>query len=371
MRYSDVVPALTSDTADLADLAPAGATDLAVDVHRAHRHDEDPDGHLHALTRAGQEADTPASRWAAVVASWLLGKRSMHTRDAYGRDAKAWTDWLAERGRTPWEADRDDATAWVAHLRRTSAPRSAARRTAAAASLHHHACLQDPALVAECDPFIAVERPRPDEADDDPGRVVTRALHELHPDASAADPDQVAIGRDVEALRRIQDAAWAMGEDHGLTVALLIRGARAGEVGGIVATDVEQAGRDVRVVVTRKGGRRERVEVTGRAAGLLVQRAADRPDGTLLSTPTGAPFTRHTVTRTVARAARAAGIDGKVTPHTLRATTATLLIMDGTANLAHVQAMLGHSQPSTTLMYGRRRTAREAVSALDRLIGTD
>ncbi|MBQ2637645.1 tyrosine-type recombinase/integrase, partial [Candidatus Saccharibacteria bacterium] len=61
-------------------------------------------------------------------------------------------------------------------------------------------------------------------------------------------------------------------------------------------------------------------------------------------------LTARSVQRIIEKRAKAAGITKHVTPHTLRHSFATDLLMNG-ADIRSVQAMLGHSNISTTQIY--------------------
>ncbi len=69
-----------------------------------------------------------------------------------------------------------------------------------------------------------------------------------------------------------------------------------------------------------------------------------------LSEGKDAPLTSRSIERLVTRYARLAGIMKKVTPHTMRHSYATDLLMNG-ADIRSVQAMLGHSSITTTQVY--------------------
>jgi site-specific recombinase XerD len=72
--------------------------------------------------------------------------------------------------------------------------------------------------------------------------------------------------------------------------------------------------------------------------------------------------------RIVVEAARAADIDKRVGPHTLRHSFATHLLEDG-VDIRVIQALLGHAKLENTAFYTKvaTRTVRTVTSPLDKL----
>jgi integrase/recombinase XerD len=66
--------------------------------------------------------------------------------------------------------------------------------------------------------------------------------------------------------------------------------------------------------------------------------------------PQGAKLTRQAVWLMTRKYAKAAGIDGEVTPHTLRHSRAAHML-DGGEDVRRVQEWLGHANLATTQMY--------------------
>jgi site-specific recombinase XerD len=96
---------------------------------------------------------------------------------------------------------------------------------------------------------------------------------------------------------------------------------------------------------------------------------AARPEDLLFPTRcTGRPITDSTVQRVCIQARKDAGIDKRISPHTLRHSFATHLLEAGT-DLRVIQVLLGHSSPKTTAIYTHVSTALigKVVSPLDAL----
>ena len=119
------------------------------------------------------------------------------------------------------------------------------------------------------------------------------------------------------------------------------------------------------LTVVGKGGK-ERVVPIGRAAraALTAYLEEERPrllrgraTAVVFVRPGGLPISRQAVWKLIKRRATAAGLRGRVSPHTLRHSFATDLLHGG-ADLRVVQTLLGHADVGTTQIYTHVEPAR-------------
>ncbi len=133
-------------------------------------------------------------------------------------------------------------------------------------------------------------------------------------------------------------------------------GLRASETIGLEVTDVDMR----RGFVRAQGkGSKERIVPLGTQAIAAIQRylrsgrqelIGMKIEKKLFVNFRGGPLTRQGLYKIIQRHARSAGLEGKMSPHTLRHTFATHLL-NGGCDLRSVQEMLGHADISTTQMY--------------------
>src|SRR5690606_36790778 len=134
-------------------------------------------------------------------------------------------------------------------------------------------------------------------------------------------------------------------------------GVRVSELTGLRVRDVDI---DEGLALVLGKGNKERLVPVGRAAlrVLITYLRETRPvllrgrstDGAVFLNHRGRPLTRMGVWKILRKHVDRAGIRKRVTPHTLRHSFATHLI-EGGADLAAVQEMLGHADISTTQIY--------------------
>jgi integrase/recombinase XerC len=151
-------------------------------------------------------------------------------------------------------------------------------------------------------------------------------------------------GEDLLALR-----------DRALLETLYSCGLRVGELTGLDVAGVDLAQRLVRVLGK---GRKERLVPLGRKAAealnhYLEARGWPPPDAPLFLNHRGGRLTPRSVERNLKKQLLQAGILKDATPHSLRHSFATHLLVEGGADLRAIQEMLGHASLSTTQKYTR------------------
>lgn len=170
----------------------------------------------------------------------------------------------------------------------------------------------------------------------------------------------------IDEVARLLDAAHGEDSPEGLRDAALLEvlyatGARVSEAVSLAVDDID-LDEDSPVVRLFGKGRKERLVPVGGPAHRAVEAYLVRARPVLASRGTGIPvlflnsrgraMSRQSAWESVRKAARAAHLDERVTPHTLRHSFATHLL-EGGASVRDVQELLGHASVQTTQIYTR------------------
>ena len=257
---------------------------------------------------------------------------SRHTLASYRRDLADFERFLHRAGRGLLAARPEDVIAYLEDSRaRGLAPASRARRLAAVRGLYRHLVREDQ---LHRDPTEHVDTPR-----------IGRALPKTLTRTAATAIVEARTGDDPRAVR-----------DRTLLEVLYATGMRASECLGLRIEDVNlNAG----YAVCLGKGRKQRLVPLGEHAVAWVRRylrdarpsfTRKRDCGRLFVNPRGDALSRQSLWTIVRRAAGAAGVRRKVSPHVLRHSFASHLL-EGGADLRSVQAMLGHADIGTTQIY--------------------
>lgn len=259
-----------------------------------------------------------------------LARRSI---EAYGRDLTAFVRGLvARRVRRPEVIGANDVRAHLTALTaRGLSARSQARALAAVRNYlrwvaREHRLGEDPAA------HVRIRRP--------PGRL---------PQALGQGDVTRVVTVTVPGARRPQ-------RDRALLELLYASGLRVSET---VALKVHEVNLEAGYVTVLGKGGKERVVPLGQHAreAIVEYLGGERPkllrgkaSPWLFVRAGGRPLSRQTVWKLVRARARAAAVEARVSPHTLRHTFATHLLGGG-ADLRVVQALLGHADIGTTQIY--------------------
>jgi integrase/recombinase XerD len=266
---------------------------------------------------------------------------SRNTLDAYRNDLAHYGAWLRETGCDPLAVDAADLLAFVQGME--GAPATVQRRIACLRSFYRH--LRRRGLV-DADPAAGLSAPREPRKLPQPltREEVSRLLAQPSGDSPAAFRDR--------ALLELMYAC----------------GLRASEAIALELSDVDLRGCALRA---RGRGRRERLVPIGTAAARALatylgggrpKLVGDRLEPRLFVNHRGTGLTRQGLYKIVRRHARAAGLDGRMSPHTLRHTFAVHLLAGG-CDLRSLQEMLGHADLATTQLYQQLSAERLTEAA--------
>jgi integrase/recombinase XerD len=253
------------------------------------------------------------------------------TLEAYGSDLRRLSRHLDRAEVEVTSATTEHVIEFVASLAAAQlSPRSQARMLSAVRGLYKWLLAEK--LVAR-DPTELVDRPRS-------RRTLPKAIR----------PDQIL------ALLAAPDDTTALGlRDAAMLHTMYAAGLRVSELVGLALGDVNL---ETGFVQAFGKGKKRRVVPLGRAAQVRIERWRSEVRGrwapasekALFVTERGRPLTRQAFWRIVKRHALAAGIGRSISPHVLRHSFATHLLLGG-ADLRAVQMMLGHADVTTTEVY--------------------
>ncbi len=262
---------------------------------------------------------------------------SRNTLEAYRSDLLQFGAHLRRTGTTATAAEHSDLAAFLTELaagseeRPAVAPATVQRKTACLRSFYRH--LRRDGVIAH-DPTAELRAPRK-------SQKLPQVLTRDEVSRLMATPR----GTEPSALR-----------DRALLELMYACGLRASEAVGLEVRDVDlESG----VLRARGKGSKERLVPVGREAieATRVYLARGRPvlvglgeERRLFVNQRGVGLTRQGLYKIVQRHARTAGLDDRMSPHTLRHTFATHLLAGG-CDLRALQEMLGHADIATTQIY--------------------
>jgi site-specific recombinase XerD len=263
-----------------------------------------------------------------AVASFLAGYTGQ-TFDAYALDLRQWVRWCADHDLDVFEVRRAHIELFARWLEENGKARSTiARRLSTIAGFYRY-CVEE-ALIAHS-PAVHVRRPK-----------------------VSYESNAVGLDRNELGMFLVQ-AGLSGGREHALACLLALNGLRISKALGadIEHLAVERGHRTL--TVTRKGGKIVTIPLAPRTARSVDLCIGERSHGPiLLNREATARLDRHAATRIVKRLARRAGIQKKISPHSLRHSFITAALDAGVA-LRDVQEAASHADPRTTMRYDRAR----------------
>lgn len=266
---------------------------------------------------------------AELAAGGFLARYQGRTRAEYVGDLRLFFTWCQDHGLAVLEAKRPHIELygrWMDEVRGHK-PATVAKRLSTVIGFYRF---------AEIDGYV----------DRSPAAYVRRPK---------VDTESQTLGLDRMELSAFMAHAKANGPmDHAVAVLLGLLGLRVSEACSVDLEDLgaERGHRTLHVI--GKGGKHATIPLAPPVARAIDAAAGDRMTGPLLLTRHGTRMDRWAVTRIVKRLCKQAGIDKRISPHSLRHSYITAAL-DAGVPLRDVQIAARHADPRTTTRYDRAR----------------
>lgn len=272
--------------------------------------------------------DDPTGRRELLTIAGFLAGYGTATRSSYATDLRIYAQWCAEFGLRLFEVQRSHLELFARSMEaRGLMASTVARRLSTLASFYRY-CEQEGHV--ERSPAAHLRRPK-------------------------VDGESRTLGLDRNELSAFMvQAGIGTQRDHALASLLGLNGLRVSEA---LNADIDDLGfeRGHHVLqIIRKGGKRATVPLAPRTARAVQLYIDGRTAGPIFLGEHGQRMDRHAADRTVKRLARRAGINKRISPHSLRHSFITAALDAGVA-LRDVQDAASHADPRTTMRYDRAR----------------
>lgn len=272
--------------------------------------------------------DDPTSRRELLAIAGFLAGYGTSTRVGYATDLRLFADWCHEFGLSLFDVQRSHLELYARRLEARGLMASTiARRLSALASFYRY-CEQETYL--ERSPATHVRRPK-------------------------VDGESRTLGLDRNELSAFMvQAGIGTRREHALASLLALNGLRVSEA---LNADIDDLGFERghhTLRITRKGGKHATIPLAPRTARAVQLYIDTRTTGPIFLGTHGQRMDRHAADRLVKRLARRAGINKRISPHSLRHSFITAAL-DAGVSLRDVQDAASHSDPRTTMRYDRAR----------------
>lgn len=258
---------------------------------------------------------------------------SPNTVASYKSDLQKFLDFLKIKNKTDIkEVNRDYLAGYIFNLHKgKNSPATIARRIASLKGFFRFLCLEN---ILEIDPSINIETPK-----------LAKKL-----------PKVLSVDEVDMLLRDPHDASFFSIRDKAMLELLYATGMRVSE---LINLDLIQIDLDMCFVRCTGKGDKERIIPIGSLAVKSIKNYLEFARSKLTGIKTtnalflnnhGQRLTRQGFWKIIKKHALAKGIKKDITPHTLRHSFATHLLVNG-ADLRSVQELLGHADVATTQIY--------------------